>query len=97
MKGLILVDIKESCRECPAYDELCIYCNAKGRNTSEFVIPDWCPIKPIAKQKSAWTPVTDYNGKKVTELINMIINMCEHSKYVEGWNDCIKYILNGGK
>ena len=79
-KGIIVVDVPETCGDCACcqydgqYDR---YCGVNGEDLMNIdwngEKPDWCPIKPM--------PERAYHE-----------NYCDGGRYDEGWNDCLEEI-----
>lgn len=78
-KALLVMDMPESCRECPLRS-LADDCRLTGRYVMYFSNwrnkPDWCPLKPVPEKK----PVVLSDGGPV-------------SAWGNGWNACIDEIL----
>lgn len=80
-KGIIVVDIPETCGDCACcqydgqYDR---YCGVNGEDLMNIdwngEKPDWCPIKPM--------PERAYHE-----------NYCDNGRYDKGWNDCLNEVL----
>ena len=81
MKGIIIIDIPNSCNECKFCSSICcrvqedinVY-RFKKRNTK----PDCCPIKSLPKKKKVFSRV-------------------HSPVYSIGWNECLNGILKGGR
>lgn len=80
-KSILVIDTPESCTECTFSEYQGIVCRATGLNKSHSN-----PEKPD------WCPLQDAPNKKGK---NPYHNERE-SGYVDGWNDCLDQILNGG-
>lgn len=52
-KGIIIIDVPESCDECPVVfrheEERCCCITKRNSFTTK---PDWCPIKPLPEKYS---------------------------------------------
>lgn len=80
-KGIIVVDIPETCGDsaCCQYDgQYDRYCGVNGEDLMNIdwngEKPDWCPIKPM--------PERAYHE-----------NYCDNGRYDKGWNDCLNEVL----
>lgn len=82
MKGIIVVDIPDDCRLCPAYDSEVNYCSCVDKKILEVKKPDWCPIKPMPEKKNA--------PKKVCSIPGV-----HYVGWANGWNCCVEEILKG--
>lgn len=87
-KGIIVVDVVESCDMCKmgfqneCYDRFeCFLEPYKKLENPEECRPDWCPIQPIPKEK-----YEDEDEEYEADLYR-----------AEGWNDCIREILEGSR
>ncbi len=84
-KGIIVVDIPETCGDCACcqydgqYDR---YCGVNGEDLMNIdwngEKPDWCPIKPM--------PERAYHE-----------NYCDNGRYDKGRNDCLNEVLGTEK
>lgn len=96
MKGYILVDIQEKCNGCP----FCIYDNiqswkcigvAKKNKQNKCKKENYAEIDGnivIHNSKPDWCPI-----KIVPSFLNFIMYP-EDKKWMEGYNDCLKDILD---
>lgn len=79
-KAVLVMDMPESCWECPCMKELYEYsiCEVKTNVCDEYEHnrPDWCPLRELPERKKA-----------DTDLLTM------ESGIVEGWNACLDEIL----
>lgn len=85
-KSILVMETPEHCIDCPchfAYENGTVWC---GKENKELLADDIETFKPD------WCPLLDAPEKKDK---NSYHNERE-SGYVEGWNDCIDKILNGG-
>lgn len=84
-KGIVVVDIPETCGNCACcqydgqYDR---YCGVNGEDLMNIdwnsEKPDWCPINPMPERADH----EDY---------------CDNGRYDKGWNDCLNEVLGMGK
>lgn len=85
MKGIIVVDIPETCGKCIAFKEwsgVCLASDHEYDMMDEGKKPEWCPIKPVPD--------------KVSEIDELIFVPSRYAEgYMDGWNDCIDKILKG--
>lgn len=81
-KGIILVDIPESCEKCDyrgyRSPERGQWCVLKSEHNNNETKPDWCPIKPMPEK-------IIYKSRQ--GLLQEQIAL--------GWNACIDDILGG--
>ena len=51
-KGIIVVDIPETCGDCPCRhtDDYDFYCKQNGKHVDWEERPDWCPINPMPER-----------------------------------------------
>lgn len=85
-KSILVMETPERCIDCPchySYDNGTVWC---GKEDKELMADDIETFKPD------WCPLQDMPEKKDK---NPYHNERE-SGYVNGWNDCIDHILNGG-
>lgn len=79
MKGIIVMDIPENCRECKLRTASG-YCSLTHRDIFLYGVKgekaNWCPIRPIPKRKPLTGDVSNYE-KLGQELIRV------------GWNNCL--------
>ena len=77
MKAILVIDLPESCEECPFCDDFyyCIPEKAKGyvAFTEKSGRQEWCPLKPIPNR------ITE-RGKWISE------------EYQKGWNACVEVL-----
>lgn len=85
-KSILVMDAPEFCIGCPchfAYDNGQVWC---GKEDKELLADDIETFKPD------WCPLRDAPTKKNKNPYHN-----EHeSGYIDGWNDCLDQILNGG-
>lgn len=94
-KGIVIVDIRETCLDCDfcyeidegtlacctrVHDENSIYNRRVIDNDYCQDKPDWCPIKPVPEKKELKGDVSN------------VKNISEESIRI-GWNECIDEIL----
>lgn len=100
MKGIIVVDMPECCKDCSfcriliTDNEACCIMTEdendpecyKEIDNHHLSVPDWCPIRPMPK----------YRGDSQIQASSPMIGpmQCE---YRRGWNDCIDSIVEGGE
>lgn len=81
-KGIIVVDVPETCGDCACFQydgQYDRYCGVNGEDLMNIdwngEKPDWCPLKLIPKKKEV------KNAENMTSL-----------GWIEGWNACIDEI-----
>lgn len=79
-KAMIVIDMPESCRECPlcreehmTYRDYCCLANMRIWTIEK---PDWCPLRELPEEELIW-----YED--------------EGSDYERGYNACLDEILRG--
>lgn len=79
-KGILIMDIPESCHECPLFSDhyLDMCCRGLSNRTIEYPYPkdfrqEWCPLKNIPQK--------------------LRYGEGHYHDYVTGWNKCIEEIL----
>ena len=88
-KGIIVIDIPESCMSCPCYKETYTgwddnwddggeWCGITGEAVYGYTDDEQCPIKPMPEKYSKALII---KGDTFNE------------RYVDGWNACIDEIL----
>ena len=83
MKAMLIIDMPNSCFECPCKEDEMDYCHATTdrKGCPWNYIPEWCPLKPMPEKKNdQW-----------------IISENKEDEYHVGWNDCIDEILGEEK
>lgn len=93
-KSILVMDAPEKCSDCKLCKVLdrwecacCILCNdLRNENLCRTIDTVYYQDKPD------WCPLQNAPEKKDK---NPYHNECE-SGYVDGWNDCLDQILNGG-
>ena len=86
MKAIVVIDMPESCDECPCYYKDFFVCRvAKKENENWYgTKPNWCPLKsmpnrdPISDEEIA--SEEDYEVRKFCGAFNL------------GWNNCLDEI-----
>lgn len=82
MKGIIVLDIPKNCRECEMRSESG-YCIPTHKDVFRYALreekAEWCPIKQMPYKKTLF----DSSGNQKVKV-----------DYCQGWNDCIKNILD---
>ena len=87
MKAMLIIDMPETCSVCP-----CAYITQEEKNCLAMDVltidvdedkekPTWCPLRPVPTLKED----------------NSVIYIPEYDGYLEGWNDCVREILGGGR
>lgn len=86
-KGIIVVDMPETCRHIRGEKEKgCPFggmvCQVTQRDVMEYLVkgskPDWCPIKPMPER-------ANHEG------------YCDNGRYDKGWNDCLAELMKDGE
>lgn len=79
-KAILVMDIPDSCSECPCCGDCVDICHAAIRVLKETDLenqkPDWCPLKEVPEKKSEFSAQNDY----------LLYS-------AKGWNACIDEIL----
>ena len=80
MKAILIIDIPNSCYDCPCYYEDKDKCEVRNqRAIADIGIPSWCPLRPLPSNKEMkgdWENVVDV--------------WVDGAKY--GYNKCLKEI-----
>lgn len=86
MKAILVIDMPESCEECPFCDDFyyCIPEKAKGyvAFTEKSGRQEWCPLKPIPQKKTE-----EGERKKYPFNDDLFWDL-----YIQGWNECLDEI-----
>lgn len=89
MKGIIVVNMPESCEKCHYFglnsnhESICIHNEIAGGESeiaNKDIRPDWCPIRPVPEEKPS--------------RISKCLTLEQYFTY-RGWNTCIMEILKG--
>ena len=68
-KAILVIDMPSCCRECPvcasyaesAFSPREYWCSPMdNRDATPESKPDWCPLKPLPKEKLVWFDDSDY-------------------------------------
>ena len=103
MKGIIVVDMPDSCSICDLCHESNYdlryqisgrrFCGIKNENVDQYCDyanpskPDWCPIKPLPEKLPEHEPVAYKDNDN--NWVNRMKRLPEHC----GWNACLDVLL----
>ena len=77
MKAILIIDIPNSCYDCPCYYEDKDKCEVRNqRAIADIGIPSWCPLRPLPNRKED----LHYPCNEYLQAVN------------EGWNACLDEI-----
>ena len=77
MKAILIIDIPNSCYDCPCYYEDKDKCEVRNqRAIADIGIPSWCPLRQIPDRKED----LHYPCNEYLQAVN------------EGWNACLDEI-----
>lgn len=83
-KAVLVMDMPESCWECPCMKELYEYsiCEVKTNVCDEYEHnrPDWCPLRELPERATELTDADDLGVEYVRGTM-------------DGWNACLDEIL----
>ena len=82
MKAIVVIDMPESCDECPCYYKDFFVCRvAKKENENWYgTKPNWCPLKPMPNRD----PISEEMMDDETKGFGLAFN--------SGWNNCLDEI-----
>ena len=82
MKAILVIDMPNSCYECPLYNDEYDSCGYYGTKA----IKDRCPLKPLPKKR-------ELKSMEYLEHFRLgHVGTYEQKAYSIGWNDCLKEI-----
>lgn len=86
MKAILIIDMPKDCERCDcSFDDTDygLFCSPLKRDIfGRDEKPSWCPLKPMPKKKNKKDIVIKGKTAEILEA------------RFEGWNDCIKEILD---
>ena len=87
MKAILVIDMPESCFDCPCESEYLCGLARKELFYEADRKPEWCPLKEMPNKRGKLF-LTD-RSQKDTELI---FKAAYTNSYTDGWNACIEEI-----
>ena len=92
MKAILVIDMPKSCVECPCFerhekDEW--WCDAYGNYIGDEK-PEWCPLKPMPTEISPIQVLRE----QIRVLGDSRLAKEVSQEWCDGWNECLREILD---